>query len=63
MLDEFIDNKKILTEKVHSNYTILMASPFELTKEIAEEQGLKVDETGFKAAMQEQKRPCKSCNS
>ena len=30
--------------------------PFELTKEIAEEKGLSVDEAGFKAAMDEQKQ-------
>ena len=37
--------------------------PFELTKEIAAEQGLNVDEAGFKAAMQEQKERAKAATA
>lgn len=34
-----------------------------MTKEIAEEQGLKVDEDGFKTAMQEQKDRAKAATA
>lgn len=37
--------------------------PFELTKEIAEENGLKVDEAGYKSAMQEQKDRAKAATA
>ena len=37
--------------------------PFELTKEIAEENGLNIDEAGFKAAMQEQKERAKAATA
>ena len=37
--------------------------PFELTREIAEENGLKVDEAGYKVAMQEQKERAKAATA
>lgn len=63
MLDEFLDGKKdidgVSAFKLYDTYGF----PFELTKEIAEEQGLKVDEEGFKKAMQEQKDRAKAATA
>ncbi len=60
MLDEFIDSKKDIDGESAFKLYDTFGFPFELTKEIAEEQGLKVDETGFKKAMQEQKDRAKA---
>ena len=60
LLEEFIAEKKDIDgEKAFKLYDTF-GFPFELTKEIAEEQGLKVDEDGFKVAMQEQKARAKA---
>lgn len=63
MLDEFIDAKKDIDGgsafKLYDTYGF----PFELTKEIADENGLKVDEDGFKAAMLEQKERAKAATA
>ncbi len=60
LLDEFISaNKDIDGESAFKLYDTY-GFPFELTKEIAEEKGLKADEAGFKKAMQEQKDRAKA---
>ena len=60
MLEEFISEKKDIDGasafKLYDTYGF----PFELTKEIAEENGLGIDENGFKKAMQEQKDRAKA---
>ena len=60
LLDEFIINKKDIDGasafKLYDTYGF----PFELTKEIAAENGLKVSENGFLEAMQEQKDRAKA---
>lgn len=60
MLDEFIENKKDIDGESAFKLYDTFGFPFELTKEIAAEQGLNVDEAGFKAAMQEQKERAKA---
>ncbi len=60
MLDEFIDNKKDIDGESAFKLYDTYGFPFELTKEIAEENGLNVDEAGFKSAMQEQKNRAKA---
>lgn len=60
MLDEFIADKKDIDGESAFKLYDTFGFPFELTKEIAEENGLKVDEDGFKAAMQEQKDRAKA---
>ena len=63
MLEDFISSKKdidgVSAFKLYDTYGF----PFELTKEIADENGLKVDETGFKLAMQEQKDRAKAATA
>lgn len=63
LLEEFINNKKDIdgesTFKLYDTYGF----PLELTKEIAEENGLKVDEDGYKTAMQEQKDRAKAATA
>ncbi len=63
MLDEFIDAKKDIDGESAFKLYDTFGFPFELTKEIAEENGLKVDEEGFKAAMQEQKERAKAATA
>lgn len=63
MLDEFIEGKKDIDGKSAFKLYDTYGFPFELTKEIAEEQGLKVDEDGFKKAMQEQKDRAKAATA
>lgn len=63
MLDEFITAKKDIDGESAFKLYDTYGFPFELTKEIAEEQGLKVDEDGFKIAMQEQKDRAKAATA
>lgn len=60
LLDEFIENKKDIDGasafKLYDTYGF----PFELTREIAQENGLNVDEAGFKSEMQAQKDRAKA---
>jgi len=60
LLNEFIDNKKDIDGENAFKLYDTYGFPFELTKEIAEESGLKVDEQGFKLAMKEQKDRAKA---
>ena len=60
LLDEFISAKKDIDGENAFKLYDTFGFPFELTKEIAEEHGLKVDEEGFKVAMQEQKDRAKA---
>ncbi|MCI1274093.1 MAG: alanine--tRNA ligase [Clostridiaceae bacterium] len=60
LLDEFISNKKDIDGNSAFRLYDTFGFPFELTKEIAQEQGLNVDEAGFKVAMQEQKDRAKA---
>ena len=60
MLDEFIAEKKDIDGESAFKLYDTYGFPFELTKEIASENGLNVDEEGFKAAMQEQKDRAKA---
>ena len=63
MLDEFISEKKDIDGESAFKLYDTYGFPFELTKEIAEENSLKVDEEGFKAAMQEQKERAKAATA
>ncbi len=63
MLDEFIDAKKDIDGESAFKLYDTYGFPFELTKEIAEENGLNIDEAGFKAAMQEQKERAKAATA
>ena len=63
MLDEFIDNKKDIDGESAFKLYDTFGFPFELTREIAEENGLKIDEEGFKAAMLEQKERAKAATA
>lgn len=63
MLDEFIEGKKDIDGESAFKLYDTYGFPFELTKEIAEEQNLKVDEDGFKKAMQEQKDRAKAATA
>ena len=63
MLDEFIDNKKDIDGESAFKLYDTFGFPFELTKEIAEENGLKIDEEGYKKAMQEQKDRAKAATA
>ena len=60
MLDEFITDKKDIDGESAFKLYDTFGFPFELTKEIADENGLKVDEQGYKAAMLEQKERAKA---
>lgn len=60
MLDEFIADKKDIDGESAFKLYDTFGFPLELTKEIAEENGLKVDEDGYKKAMQEQKDRAKA---
>ena len=63
MLDEFIANKKDIDGESAFKLYDTYGFPFELTKEIAEENGLKADEAGYKIAMQEQKDRAKAATA
>ena len=63
MLEEFINNKKDIDGESAFKLYDTYGFPFELTKEIAEESGLKVDEAGYKKAMQEQKERAKAATA
>ena len=60
MLEEFISEKKNIDVECAFKLYDTYGFPFELTKEIAEENGLGIDENGFKKAMQEQKDRAKA---
>jgi len=60
LLDEFIAKKQDIDGENAFKLYDTLGFPFELTKEIAEENGLKVDEAGFKKAMKEQKERAKA---
>ncbi len=60
MLDEFITAKKDIDGESAFKLYDTYGFPFELTKEIAAENGLNIDEEGFKAAMREQKDRAKA---
>ncbi len=63
LLDEFIAEKKDIDGESAFRLYDTFGFPFELTREIAEENGLKVDEDGFKVAMQEQKDRAKAATA
>ena len=63
LLDEFIANKKDIDGESAFKLYDTYGFPFELTKEIAEENNLHVDEAGFKIAMQEQKDRAKAATA
>lgn len=60
MLDEFIEAKKDIDGESAFRLYDTYGFPLELTKEIALENGLNVDEEGYKIAMQEQKDRAKA---
>ncbi len=60
MLEDFISDKKDIDGESAFKLYDTYGFPFELTKEIASENGLNVDEEGFKSAMQEQKDRAKA---
>ena len=60
LLDEFIAQKKDIDGESAFKLYDTFGFPYELTKEIAQENGLNVDEAGFRAAMQEQKERAKA---
>ncbi len=63
LLDEFISAKKDIDGENAFRLYDTFGFPLELTKEIAEENGLKVDEAGYKTAMQEQKERAKAATA
>lgn len=63
LLDEFISSKKDIDGESAFRLYDTFGFPFELTREIAEENNLKVDEEGFKEAMQEQKDRAKAATA
>ena len=63
LLDEFIVSKKDIDGESAFKLYDTFGFPLELTKEIAEENGLKVDEEGYKVAMQEQKDRAKAATA
>ena len=63
MLDEFITLKKDIDGESAFRLYDTFGFPLELTKEIAAENGLKVDEDGYKKAMQEQKDRAKAATA
>ena len=60
LLEEFISEKKDIDGESAFRLYDTFGFPLELTREIAQENGLKVDEEGFKKAMQEQKDRAKA---
>jgi len=63
LLDEFISEKKNIDGESAFRLYDTFGFPLELTKEIAIENGLSVDEEGFKAAMLEQKERAKAATA
>jgi alanyl-tRNA synthetase len=63
MLEEFISSKKDIDGESAFKLYDTYGFPFELTKEIAEENSLNIDEAGFKVAMQEQKDRAKAATA
>lgn len=63
LLEEFINDKKDIDGESAFRLYDTFGFPLELTKEIAEENGLKVDEAGYKTAMQEQKDRAKAATA
>ncbi len=63
MLDEFIDAKQDIDGESAFKLYDTFGFPFELTKEIADENGLKVDVDGFLTAMNEQKERAKAATA
>ena len=60
LLDEFIENKRDIDGESAFKLYDTYGFPFELTKEIALENGLKIDENEFKAEMSKQKERAKA---
>lgn len=60
LLEEFINEKKNIDGESAFRLYDTFGFPLELTKEIAQENGLTVDEDGYKTAMQEQKERAKA---
>ncbi len=63
LLNEFIENKKDIDGESAFKLYDTFGFPLELSKEIAEENGLNIDEEGFKKAMQEQKDRAKAATA
>ena len=63
LLEEFIENKKDVDGESAFRLYDTFGFPLELTKEIAQENGLSVDEEGYKVAMQEQKERAKAATA
>ena len=63
MLDEFIQAKKDIDGESAFKLYDTFGFPLELTKEIAQENNLNVDENGYKVAMQEQKDRAKAATA
>ncbi len=63
LLDEFISNKKDIDGESAFRLYDTYGFPLELTKEIAEENDLNVDEEGYKVSMQEQKERAKAATA
>jgi alanyl-tRNA synthetase len=63
LLEDFITEKKDIDGESAFKLYDTYGFPLELTKEIAEENGLKVDEDGYKVAMQEQKDRAKAATA
>ena len=63
LLNEFIENKKDIDGESAFKLYDTFGFPFELSKEIAEENGLNIDENGFKEAMLEQKERAKAATA
>ena len=63
LLEEFINEKKDIDGENAFKLYDTYGFPLELTKEIAEENGLTVDEAGYKVAMQEQKDRAKAATA
>ena len=63
LLEEFINNKKDIDGESAFKLYDTYGFPLELTKEIAEENGLSVNEEGYRAAMQEQKDRAKAATA
>ena len=63
LLEEFINDKKDIDGESAFKLYDTFGFPLELTKEIAQENGLNVDEVGYKAAMQEQKDRAKAATA
>ncbi len=63
LLEEFIESKKDIDGESAFKLYDTFGFPLELTKEIAQENGLNVDEDSYKVAMQEQKDRAKAATA